>query len=437
MRRALPSTVRMRLTFLYSGLFLVSSIGLLTLTYLLVARESVYYFISGTPGQISHARDAYWRGASGGAAAPTVGHAPTVDQLQAQVQQLHSLVARQSAAELHQLLVQSGIALAVMLVVSIGLGWIVAGRVLFRLRTITTATRDLSASKLHERLALDGPDDELKELANTFDDLLARLEASFEAQRQFVANASHELRTPLARARTLLEVALADPRATTGSLRATCERVLAAGERQESLIEALLMLARGERGLDRREAVDLTAVTDEVLLVRRPELERRGLRVDVNLAAAQTVGDAHLVERLVVNLVDNAMRHNIVDGRVGVSTGTRSGRAILRVTNTGPVVPASELDRIVQPFQRLGGRRVGQGDGLGLGLSIVRAVAAAHHAILNIQSGPEGGLDVSVSFPLPDSASGPSILQARASVRRGRAATADNEAAVPPSISAV
>ena len=431
MRRALPSTVRMRLTFLYGGLFLVSAIGLLALTYLLVARQSVgYYFFSGTPGQHSHVPDGTWRGTSPGAAA-----APTLGQLQAQLQQLQALVDRQSAAELHQLLVQSGIALAVMLVVSVGLGWLVAGRVLLRLRTITTATRDLSASKLHERLALDGPDDELKELANTFDDLLARLEASFEAQRQFVANASHELRTPLARARTLLEVALADPEATVGSLRATCARVLAAGERQESLIEALLTLARGERGLDRREAVDLTAVADEVLLVRLPELERRGLHVDVSLAAARTSGDADLVERLVANLVDNAMRHNVVDGSVGVSTRVRSGRAVLRVTNTGPVVPASEVDRIIQPFQRLGGGRAGQRDGLGLGLSIVRAVAAAHDATLSLRSLSEGGLDVSVSFPAPDGLSGPRTLQTGAMARRRRAPSADAEA-LPTSMSA-
>jgi signal transduction histidine kinase len=426
----------MRLTFLYSGLFLVSAIGLLTLTYLLVAHQSVGYFIiSDTPGQSSHAHDTYWRDTSGAAAAPTLGDAPTLSQLRARVRQLDALVAQQSATELHQLLVQSGIALAVMLVASIGLGWIVAGRVLLRLRRITTATRDLSASKLHERLALEGPDDELKELANTFDDLLARLEASFEAQRQFVANASHELRTPLAHARTLLEVALADPQATTGSLRATCERVLAAGERQESLIEALLTLARGERGLDRREAVDLAALTDEVLLVRRSEFERRGLHVDAALAAARTSGDAHLVERLVVNLVDNAIRHNVVDGSVGVSTGTWSGRTVVRVTNTGPVVPASELDRIIQPFQRLGGRRVGQG--AGLGLSIVRAVAVAHDATLDVRSRPEGGLDVSVSFPHPDRVSGPRIPQTAARVRRSRAATANDAAAVPPSISDV
>jgi signal transduction histidine kinase len=224
-----------------------------------------------------------------------------------------------------------------------------------------TAVREICASNVHARLALAGPDDEIKELGKTFDGLLGRLEAAFEAQRRFVANASHELRAPLARQRTLVEVALGDPDATIYSLRASYTRVLAAVEQQERLIEALLTLARSERSLERREPVDLAAVTDEVLLTRRPEVQRRGLHVDATLASAATMGDPHLVERLVANLVDNAVRHNVLHGRVEIVTGTTAGRAIFAVANSGPVIPPAAVDRLFQPFQRLGAERTGHG----------------------------------------------------------------------------
>jgi signal transduction histidine kinase len=300
---------------------------------------------------------------------------------------------------LDQLLVVSGIALAIMSVVAIGLGWLVAGRVLHPLRTITTAVREISASNLHARLALAGPDDELTELGQTFDGLLGRLEAAFEAQRRFVANASHELRTPLARQRTLVEVALGDPEATLDSMRASYARVLAAAEQQERLIEALLTLARSERGLERHEPVDLAAVTDEVLMTRRPEMERHGLHVEAALDHAPIAGDHHLVERLVANLVDNAVGHNVADGRIAISTRTTAGQASLSVANNGPVIPASAVGRLFQPFQRLGAERTGQRDGLGLGLSIVQAIAAAHGATLSARAQPDGGLAVEVRFP--------------------------------------
>jgi signal transduction histidine kinase len=261
------------------------------------------------------------------------------------------------------------------------------------------ATLAVSASNLHARLALAGPDDEIKELGSTFDGLPGRLEAAFEAQRRFVANASHELRTPLARQRTLLEVALGDPDATIDSLRASYARVLAAVEQQERLIEALLTLARSERGLERREPVDLAVVTDEVLLTRRPEVQRRGLHVDAALSRAPTMGDPHLVERLVANLVDNAVRHNEAAGRITVVTETRAGHAVLAVANGGPVIPAAAVERLFQPFQRLGAERTAQRDGLGLGLSIIQAIATAHGAALTAHAQPDGGLAIEVRFP--------------------------------------
>ena len=213
------------------------------------------------------------------------------------------------------LAIVSVIALAIMAAVSMGLGWLIAGRVLRPLRTITTAARDISATNLHRRLALDGPDDEFKELGDTFDGLLGRLDASFQSQRQFVANASHELRTPLARLKTLAQVALADPDASVESLRAAHERVLASEQQLEGLIAALLNLASSERALDRREPVDLAAVTDEVLAARRHEIERRDLQLNATLDPARVEGNRQLIERLVANLIDNAIRHNMTGGR--------------------------------------------------------------------------------------------------------------------------
>ena len=239
----------------------------------------------------------------------------------------------------------------------------------------------------------------LKELGDTFDGLLARLEAAFGAQRQFVANASHELRTPLARQRTLIEVALADPLPSIAGLQDVCKRVLATGEQQERLIEALLTLARSQRGLDRREPVDLAAITGEVVLTRRPEARSHGLTVATRLAPAPALGDARLAERLVANLVDNAVRHNVAHGAVEVTTATRDGHAVLSVSNTGPVTVREEVSRLFQPFQRGGTDRTGSRGGLGLGLSIVGAIAAAHGAWLRANELPGGGLGIQVGFP--------------------------------------
>jgi signal transduction histidine kinase len=338
----------------------------------------------------------------------------TPQQVVYQVRQLHMLATQQHSAELHQLLIKSGIALAIMAVFSMGLGWVIAGRALRPLHKITSAAREISASNLHERLALEGPDDELTELGDTFDGLLARLESSFQSQRQFVANASHELRTPLTVERALLEVALADPDGDYDSLRAACERVLASSGEQERLIEALLTLASSERGLERREPLDLGVLTGEALDARRAEIERRGLSVSATIDPAWTLGDSRLIERLIVNLLDNALRHNVSGGRVEVATwiagparvGTSIGgparHSVLSVSNSGPEVPSEEVERLFQPFQRLAPDRAGQSDGHGLGLSIVRAIATAHGATLTARARGEGGLAVELSFPAID-----------------------------------
>jgi signal transduction histidine kinase len=384
-------TIRLRLAILYGGVFFVSGAVLLALTYLGVANTHRAYSQSVAAPLIR----------SGSAAVPAPNQLaipfPRVAHLHGTVSVLDP---NQRNADLHVLAIVSVIALPIMAIVSMGLGWMIAGRVLRPLRTITTAARDISATNLHQRLALGGPDDEFKELGDTFDGLLSRLDASFQSQRQFVANASHELRTPLARLKTLVQVTLADPNATPESLRAAHERVLASEQQLEGLIEALLSLASGERDLDRREPVDLTAVTGRVLAARRPEIERRGLRLNVTLGPAGVEGDPQLIERLVVNLIDNAIRHNTTEGRIDVTTTTDAGQPILSVANSGPAVPPEELDRLRRPFQRLGADRTHQGDGHGLGLSIVYAIATAHEATVTVQARPDGGLEVEVGFPL-------------------------------------
>jgi signal transduction histidine kinase len=411
--------VRLRLTLLYVGLFLASAACLLVITYFLVARQLPGTVTlrtggggtAGTSSQVVTGGTGAGAGAgtgtgTGACAPPADGTLPTVAQMNDCVQQAAAGLRNDT---LDQLLIESGIALGIMAVASVGLGWLMAGRVLSPLRTITAAARRISARSLHQRIAMSGPDDELKELGDTFDQLLGRLDASFRAQRQFVANASHELRTPLARQRTLLEVALRDKQATNASLRTACERALAAGEQQERLIAALLTLARGERGLDAFEPFDLGAVATGALAGVRDEAEARGVTVTADLGAAPALGDSRLAEQLAANLADNAIRYNVAGGQVEIGTGDRDGRAFLAVSNTGPVIPPDQLGRLFQPFQRLDPGRSGSGPergGLGLGLAIVSAIAAAHGAELRAVTRAAGGLAVEVVFPAAPAGAG-------------------------------
>ena len=291
------------------------------------------------------------------------------------------------------------IALPLVVLLAVAGGWLIAGRLLRPLRTITATAQDISASNLSCRTALGRRDDEFAELGETLDDLFGRLEASFESQRHFVANASHELRTPLTAERALLQVALADPAASTATLRSACEEVLALGDRQERLIAALLTLASGEGGIEEWEHFDLAEITGSVVLARRQDAERRGIEVSMALSTAEAKGDPRLVESLVVNLVDNAIRYNVPGGRAAVSTIRAAGKATLRVSNTGPVILADQVERLFQPFQRLGGERTRAAGGYGLGLAIVRAIADAHGATLTPRAQPDGGLDIEVGFP--------------------------------------
>jgi signal transduction histidine kinase len=392
-------TIRMRLTLLYGSLFLLCGAGLLAITYGLVVHATSGVVFNGQNGAFGITQPPGGTPQSSRVESLTGTTGLTPDQLQAQAEHMRTQALQQHAAELHQLRIQSATALAVMLVVSIVLGWIIAGRLLRPLRTITRSAQEITATNLHRRLALRGPDDELKQLGDTFDELLRRLEASFQAQRQFVANASHELRSPLARQRTLAQVALSDPDATIESLRAAHERVLTANHQQERLIEALLTLARSEAGLDRRAPLDLAKVAHHVLLACDSEANQRGLHLTMTLNAAPTTGDAHLLERLVTNLVDNALRHNVASGRVHVTTGTSAGHAVLTVTNTGPVIPAADIGQLFQPFRRLGTARTRHDGGLGLGLSIVQAITTAHNATLRADPQPGGGIHVTITMP--------------------------------------
>ncbi len=393
MRPRLPApTIRLRLTLVYGGLFTLSAAALLAITFVLVNHQYTgKFFISSGRQAVVAVESA---GVTSSLPAPKPGATGTQTTFFGPRKVALAAAKGQSDAALHKLFVDSAFALALMAVLSLWLGWVIAGRALRPVRTITDAARDISASNLHRRLALQGPDDELKRLGNTVDGLLARLEKSFEAQRQFVANASHELRTPLTLERTLLELALSDPNASIDSYRHTCEQLLAVGEQQEQLIDALLTLSRSQRGIDSHQPVDLADITATAVAAA----DHDGIAVDTALRPARTSGNPRLVERLVANLVGNAIRHNIDGGSVNLSTETRDGRAVLVVSNTGPKIAAHKLERLFQPFQRLDPTRSTGTSGFGLGLSIVQAIADAHDATITTTARPDGGLHIEVSF---------------------------------------
>ena len=395
-------TARLRLTFLYGGLFLGCGTILLAVSYLLVEQA-----IAPGGDVNQHGLDQAVRGGPGRSSPLTT-------------YQLHMLALglgkEIASSDLRQVLIDAPIALAIVTAVAVALGWLAAGRILRPLATITAAARRISASSLHQRLALPGPDDELKALGDTLDELFARLQAAFEAQRHFVANASHELRTPLTRERAMLQVALDDPGTTAETWRGVAAEVLASNAEQESLIETLLTLASSQGGLGELETVDLAAVTGEVLRAARPEATRHGLSLHAVAGPAPLLGDKLLAGRLVANLIGNAVRHNVAGGKVEVSITARDGRAVLAVANTGPVIPPEAIGRLFQPFRRLDGRQVRHVEGHGLGLSIVHAIAAAHGAAITAGARHGGGLSIEVTFPaIPDEPGSASVIPRSAS----------------------
>ncbi|MFE2554980.1 sensor histidine kinase [Streptomyces sp. NPDC059352] len=363
-------SLRLRLTALYSGLFSVTGLLLLGLTYVLFRER-----LTGTTVLVLP-KDA-----------PYADTAPSLSK-----KQVAALAERLREDALEQLLLMSLLALLVMLVASVALGWLVAGRALRPLHTIAATAQRLSAATLHERIGLTGPEDELKNLADTFDALLDRLHAAFEAQRRFVANASHELRTPLAVQRAAIQIRLG--RARPEDLPRIQEELLDTNRRSERLIEGLLTLATSDRGLDRREPADLARIAAEAVGQSRPAIHSAGLRLALDLRPGPVNGDPVLLHQLVGNLVQNAVRHNVPGGSIEVSTGQPAG--VLVVRNTGPVVPPEETEGLLEPFRRL----TRSGDGAGLGLSIVRSIAQAHGGTVTLTARPKGGLVVRVVMPV-------------------------------------
>jgi signal transduction histidine kinase len=291
------------------------------------------------------------------------------------------------------------VAFAIMAVLSVAAGWLIAGRFVRPLRAIITTARDISASNLHRRLGVRGRGDEFTELSQTLDDLFGRLEASFQAQRHFIANASHELRTPLTAGRALLQVALTDPEPTVETLRATCEELVELGGQQERLIAALLALASSQRGIGQLARLDLADIAGDALLARQEEAGRHGIHLRAALVAAPVTADPSLTASLVANLLDNAIRHNLPGGQAEISTALTTAGAVVSVSNTGTLIPPDAVQDLFQPFRQLGTQRTRHGEGHGLGLAIVRAIADAHGAALTARARPAGGLDIEVTFP--------------------------------------
>lgn len=387
-------TIRLRLTLLYGALFVLVGAALLGVTYVISTTTGLTVNVAPN-GEVSVTFGSPFGGGDANTFVAPFGGSPA--ELPAVIR---AVVEAQHAAEQQYYLVLSVLAVAILSLASVLIGWFVVGRVLRPLRTMTHAAREISSSNLGLRIAPHGPDDELRDLGETFDDLLGRLERSFAAQRQFVANASHELRTPLARERALVQYALSDPQPKLDTWRATFERVLVAEKQQERLLAALLELAQGERSLERRLRVDLADVADGTLRSHGPDIQSRGLRVEAHLAHAVLRGDPQLLERLAANLLENATRYNVQNGELEVMTEVRSGEAILRVGNSGPPISPADVDRLFEPFRRLQRDRTSREDGSGLGLSIVRAIANTHGGSVSAYPRAAGGLVVEVRLPV-------------------------------------
>ena len=296
---------------------------------------------------------------------------------------------------LHSLLVGSGIALGVMVIVASLFGWLAAGRVMRPVGRLTARARDLSEANLNERLALTGPHDELKELADTLDGMLSRLEVAFEAQRNLSAHVSHELRTPLSIIRAEAELLLEAPDASDREL-ALAEKVRTAADRTEALLDSLLALARAESSMREREVIDLADLTGDVVSewVERADASR--IEIDLSLRTAVVRGDRFLLQRLVANLVDNAIKHNRYGGWLQVAVHSDAQEALLTVINTGETLTASQIEEIAKPFQRADGRR----PGYGLGTTVVESVVKAHGGTFRLEARENGGLSVTVRLPL-------------------------------------
>jgi signal transduction histidine kinase len=407
-RRWWPRGIRARLTLIYTSLFLAGGALLLGLTFGLVA-HSLNSATGGVQPRQAPSRALLnackqevtaqqHSSGSKGAGTPTAKHVPSINPKCKEAFLAGAAVGTsdQRSHTLHELEVWSLLGLGLLTLLSAGLGWVMAGRVLRPVREITGAARRASDEHLGERINLSGPEDELKELADTFDAMLDRLDLAFAAQRQFVANASHELRTPLTSMRTAIDVVLAKPTRTTAQLEATAEKVRRSIERAEHIIDALLTLAVSNQRAEQRDEVDLATAAEDALDAVGEQARAAGVSVESELHWAEVTGNRVLLERLVANVVENAVVHNVESGWVRVRTRFEDGHAVLEVANSGPVVPADVLPHLFEPFRRGQGRTAASG--VGLGLSIVQSVAEAHGATVSASPGAEGGLTVLVTL---------------------------------------
>ena len=403
-------TVRARLTLLHTGLFAVCGAIVVAITYALVAR---------LPTQGQDQQDFSRDSVPAGIAAQCQAEYPGVHPDKGLIAQCISYLEQQGAQDqrdltLSHLLQYSLITVAVVIALAAILGWIAAGRALRPVQQITAAARAASDHDLSARVAPTGPRDGLRELAETFDEMIGRLQAAFEGQQRFIANASHELRTPLAVMRATIDVVLGNPDSTPGDLRDMGTDIRAAADHAEHLIGALLILARNERGLTICEEVDLAAAAEDVL-------DAAGLgdrRVHATLEPAVISGDLVLAERLIANLVDNAARYNLPAGDIWITTRTTAGGSQLTVANTGPVISQADVGRIFEPFQRLSDRT--SHDGFGLGLAIVASIATVHGGTAIASPRDDGGLSVTVTIPSAGDPGQGAVIQAteRSGVQR-------------------
>ncbi|MFF2848536.1 sensor histidine kinase [Streptomyces sp. NPDC058001] len=389
----LRPTIRIRLTLLYGGMFLIAGILLLSIIYLLAAQavhvgnELPFQILPNSKVLVSSTQ------------CPDLASSSFSSQTEFN-NALNACVNHQRQQALDDLLSRSLLALLGLSVIAFAFGYAMAGRVLSPLGRITRTARQVAGSDLTRRIELDGPDDELKELADTFDDMLERLERAFSAQQRFVGNASHELRTPLAINRTLLEVHLSDP-AAPPELHQLGKTLLATNERSEQLVEGLLLLARSDNQIVERKPVDLAEVASRAIDQVHAEADQRGVEIRGECSPVVVQGNGVLLERIALNLVQNAVRYNVPEnGWVEVTTAAEHGQAVLMVSNTGPVVPAYEVDNIFEPFRRLRTERTGSDKGVGLGLSIARSVARAHGGRIIAEPREGGGLMMRVTLPI-------------------------------------
>jgi signal transduction histidine kinase len=388
--RLWPRRMRTRLAVFYAIVFLLAGVVLLALTYtlaaaLLVPRPAPVKLL--TPQQ--------------NALLAVCKPLPTSPSLLAQCNHLIDTVGAGPKARgdaLAALRIASVLGLGILAIVAAGLGWLVSGRALRPVRSLTEAARQASELRLGQRLALTGPDDELKQLADTFDVMLERLDAAFTSQKRFVANAAHELRTPLTAMRTAIEVTLSKPTRTPEQLEAMASRVKRSVERAEATVEALLTLATSEAGPAAHEAIDLATAAEDALDATRAAIDERHIKVDASLEPAPARGDRVLLERMIANLVENAVRHNNPGGWIGIRTIRHADGAGFEIANTGATIAAEEIPTLFEPFARAK-QRLDHSNGVGLGLSIASAIARAHNATITAHPRTGGGLEVSVTIP--------------------------------------